>query len=181
MKKSTCHKYFSGLFFTLILFFLTSCSSGQENNQQSRDSTDMKERLIRVNKIFMNNQSDAIDDYVERHGLKMDTTLTGLRIEIEKTGSGPKPAQNNKVTVKYILSLLDGTECYNSDSLGTLTFSMSHDDVPKGLREAVSMMTEGDKALAILPSHLGYGLTGDAKKIPSNAVLIYQIEILKIE
>lgn len=85
------------------------------------------------------------------------------------------------MTVNYIVSLIDGTECYRSDSLGPLTFSMNHDDVPQGLREAVSMMSVGDKALAILPSHLGYGLTGDAKKIPSNATLIYQIELIKIE
>ena len=166
------------LFFPLL--FITSCSSGQQN-QEKMDKAKLKEHLIRANKIYMNKQSDDIDEYVKRHDLKMDTTATGLRIKIEKKGTGAKPAGNNRVTVKYILSLIDGTECYSSDSSGLLTFSMSHDDVPQGLREAVSMMSAGDKALAILPSHLGYGLTGDANKIPSNATLIYKIELVKIE
>ncbi|MEO5569526.1 MAG: FKBP-type peptidyl-prolyl cis-trans isomerase [Bacteroidia bacterium] len=164
----------------LPLLFFFSCSSGQENNQQL-DKEKLKEQLIRANKLFVNNQSDAIDDYVKRHDLQMDTTSTGLRIKIEKKGDGVKPNSGNNVTVSYVLSLIDGTHCYSSDSLGTLTFSMNHDDVPQGLRQAVSMMSAGDKALAILPSHLGYGLTGDANKIPSNAILIYRIELMKIE
>src|ERR1051325_3771432 len=164
----------------LLMLFLFSCSSGQEKTEQP-DRQKLKEQLIRANKLFVANQSDAIDDYVKRHQLKMDTTATGLRIKIERKGNGVKPGINNNVTINYILSLIDGTPCYNSDSLGPLTFSMSHDDVPGGLREAVSMMSAGDSALAILPSHLGYGLTGDANKIPSNAILIYRIKLVKIE
>lgn len=162
------------------LLFQTSCSSGQQNNEHT-EKANMKEHLIQANKIFMNNQSDAINEFIKRHELVMDTTSSGLRIKIAKKGNGIKPTEKNKVTINYIVSLLDGTECYRSDSLGELTFSMNYDDVPGGLREAVSMMSVGDKALAILPSHLGYGLTGDADKIPSNAVLVYQIELLKIE
>jgi FKBP-type peptidyl-prolyl cis-trans isomerase len=162
----------------MLLFF--SCSSGQEKSQQV-DKAKMKEQLIRANKLFVSNQSDDIDDYVKRNHLQMDTTATGLRIKIEKTGNGEMPNISNTVTVNYEVSLIDGTQCYSSDSLGALTFSMNHDDVPQGLRQAVSLMSAGDKALAILPSHLGYGLTGDANKIPSNAILIYRIELLKIE
>ncbi|HKR06425.1 MAG TPA: FKBP-type peptidyl-prolyl cis-trans isomerase [Bacteroidia bacterium] len=176
-------KFLPGYAIMLLLFpllFISSCSSGQEN-QEKMDKEKLKETLIRANKLYMNKQSDDIDDYVKRHHLQMDTTATGLRIKIDKLGSGPRPEFKNNVTVKYIVSLIDGTECYRSDSLGPLTFSMNHDDVPQGLREAVSMMRAGDKAFAILPSHLGYGLTGDAKKIPSNATLIYQIELVKIE
>jgi|SRR6185436_131469 len=172
------------VFFVLVLIFplllITSCTSGQENGEKM-DKQKLKEHLIRANKINVKNQSDDIDDYIKRHHLQMDTTATGLRIKIEKTGTGPQPQSKNTVTVNYIVSLLDGTECYRSDSLGPLTFSMNHDDVPQGLREAVSKMSVGDKALAILPSHLGYGLTGDANKIPSNATLVYQVELLKIE
>jgi FKBP-type peptidyl-prolyl cis-trans isomerase FkpA len=176
-------KYSYGFFIMLLmipLLLIASCTSGQEN-QEKMDKKKLKEHLIRANKMYMNKQSDDIDDYVKRHQLNMDTTATGLRIKIEKRGNGVKPDIKSTVTVKYIVSLLDGTECYRSDSLGLLTFSMNHDDVPQGLREAVSMMSVGDKALAILPSHLGYGLTGDANKIPSNATLIYQIELMKIQ
>lgn len=168
------------LFQLLLLLFFFSCTSGQEKSQQV-DREKMKEQLIRANKLFVSNQSDDIDDYVKRNHLQMDTTATGLRIKIDKNGKGEIPNIKSTVTVNYVVSLIDGTECYSSDSLGSLTFSMNHDDVPQGLRQAVSMMSAGDKALAILPSHLGYGLTGDANKIPSNAVLIYRIELLKIE
>lgn len=165
---------------TVIPVFFFSCSSGQESNRKM-DKEEIKEHLIKANKIFIVNEAGGINDYIERHGLVMDTTPTGLRVKVERTGRGKHPAKENRVTVNYIVSLLDGTECYRSDSAGALTFGMSYDDVPRGLRETVGMMAVGDKALAILPSHLAYGFTGDGKKIPSNSSLVYQVELLKIE
>ena len=41
-------------------------------------------------------------------------------------------------------------------------------------------MREGDKAKAIIPSHLAYGFIGDEKQIPKRATLIYDIEVLNV-
>jgi len=38
----------------------------------------------------------------------------------------------------------------------------------------------GDEAIIIIPSHLGYGLLGDNKKIPQRSTIIYEIEITNI-
>lgn len=174
-------------FITILIFswFLGGCSSSNEqkhnNNKSKEEQAKLKEHLMNANKIFNANQLDDIDDYVQRHQFRIDTTATGLRIKINKTGSGPLPDKSNTVTINYSVTLLDGAECYNSDSSGAWKFSLSHDDVPKGLHETVSMMKVGDKALAILPSYLAYGITGDGNKIPPHAALIYQIELLKIE
>jgi len=40
------------------------------------------------------------------------------------------------------------------------------------------LMNKGAKAKFILPSHLAHGLLGDENKIPSNATVIYDIELL---
>lgn len=174
------------IFFAILIypaFLFISCHREEKPDAVSEEveKAKLKETLVRANKIFTGYQMDDIDEYVHRHQLEMDTTLSGLRIKINKTGKGPLPEKNNSVTINYSLTLLDGTACYDSDSTGAWKFSMSYDDVPKGLREAVYMMRAGDKALAIVPSYLGYGLTGDANKIPPNAALIYEIELLKIE
>lgn len=167
--------------FLLWIFLLFISCTGDDVQQQKINKKELNEKLIRANKQFVKNQLEDIDGYIERKGLKMDTTATGLRYFITGRTKGKFPAKRNNVTIKYITSLLDGVECYRSDSLGNLTFNMTYADVPGGLLEAVSMMTVGSRALIIMPSHLAYGLTGDHNKIPSNAAVVMQVEVIKIE
>jgi FKBP-type peptidyl-prolyl cis-trans isomerase len=165
----------------LLLAACAACRQGKEGNTDPPDPGRMKEKLIRVNKQFVRNQLDDIDAYIRRKGYRMDSTETGLRYAVYHPGDGPKPGPENKVTIRYRTSLLDGRECYSSDSLGPLTFSMGYDDVPGGLREGVALMGQGDTALLILPAHLAYGLTGDGGKVPPNAALVMRVELLKVE
>ncbi len=163
------------------LILLCSCSSRDQQEQGTMHRDTLKEKLIRANKTFVRIQLNDIDRYISQKGYLMDSTETGLRYRIQHMGGKEKPDESSTVTIRYITSLLDGTECYRSDSTGEMKFSMSYDDVLKGLREGVSMMHRGDKALFILPAHLAYGLTGDGNKVPSNAALVMQVELAKIE
>ena len=49
------------------------------------------------------------------------------------------------------------------------------------LEEGILLLKEGDRAKFIIPSHLAFGLLGDMKKIPAKAVLVYDIELIKIK
>ena len=110
----------------------------------------------------------------------MDVTSTGLRYYIYKKNAGAKPVKESVVLVKYEVKLLDGSVCYNSSTTGNLEFQIGKTDLPVGLQEGVQLMHVNDKAIFITPSKLGYGLTGDGENIPPNAVLVYDVELLKI-
>lgn len=71
--------------------------------------------------------------------------------------------------------------CYSSDSTGNLVFQIGKTDLPVGLQEGVQLMSKGEKAVLITPSKLGYGFTGDGANIPPNAVLYYDVELIKIK
>ncbi|MFI5218966.1 MAG: FKBP-type peptidyl-prolyl cis-trans isomerase [Bacteroidia bacterium] len=165
------------------IFFIACSGNNEKNNsdESTHQAAKLKEDLISANRTFNKNQLQNIDEYIQRHNLQADTTLSGLRVKIKKTGKGRIAEKNNYVVINYKLTLLDGTQCYNSDSIGPWKFSLSFDDVPNGLREAVSMMRVGDRALAIMPAYLAYGITGDGNKVPPNAALVYEIQLLKIE
>jgi FKBP-type peptidyl-prolyl cis-trans isomerase len=49
-----------------------------------------------------------------------------------------------------------------------------------GLHELVKLMHEGEKARAIIPSYLAYGITGDGEMVPFAAFLLCEIELVKI-
>lgn len=142
----------------------------------------MKERLIRANRQFVKNQLDDIQGYIERHGYKMDSTLTGLQYQIKPSEKlrAVKADSNSIAGIRYKLKLLDGRECYTADSALYREYHLTRDDMPAGLREGLLMMHEGDKALFIIPSYLAFGLTGDGDCIPPNAALVMTVSLEKI-
>ncbi|MCC6384503.1 MAG: FKBP-type peptidyl-prolyl cis-trans isomerase [Bacteroidia bacterium] len=164
----------------LVLSACSSCIHNQENDQQATPA-EMKERLIRANRIFVKNQLDDIDGYIATNELKTDSTQTGLRYFINRTGeSGKRASVQDIAGIRYKVQLLDGRDCYTADSSLYREFDLSQDDIPSGLREGILMMNEGDKAMFIIPSHLAFGLTGDGDCIPPNAALIINVKLEKV-
>jgi len=122
--------------------------------------------------------------YLEHHkGLQMQTSNTTLRYHISRNET-----QNNidvkigdLVTVRMKISLLDGSVCYESDSIPDKFVVGQSDLVTSGLHEGVLLMHESDKAKLIVPSVIGYGLLGEeSKNIPPQSVLIYDVELLSV-
>ena len=118
---------------------------------------------------------------MRRHQLEMVSTGTGLRYQVIEEGKG-KPVEPGKmVTLDYVLYDLTGDVVYTSETEGPMHFVVSKSEVPSGLDEAVRLLREGDCAWAIVPSHLGYGILGDQKSVPSRATLIYLLKVKKVE
>jgi FKBP-type peptidyl-prolyl cis-trans isomerase FkpA/FKBP-type peptidyl-prolyl cis-trans isomerase FklB len=108
------------------------------------------------------------------------TTASGLQYMILKAGSGPRPLATDKVSVHYKGTLLDGTKFDSSyDRNQPVTFPVN--GVIPGWTEALQLMKVGGKYKLFIPANLGYGERGAGDKIGPNAVLIFEVELLKIE
>ncbi|MFL5763058.1 MAG: FKBP-type peptidyl-prolyl cis-trans isomerase [Bacteroidia bacterium] len=172
--------------FVLILSFLSCGNDEKKDTQKYPDiqSKEFREKLIQANQMSVKRESDEIDQYIKHKGWEMMTTGTGLRYMITKKGTGELANLDTTIrkyaTVKFKVSLLDGTVCYSSDSTGLREFRIGEDDVETGLHEGIQLMHVGDRATFILPSHLAYGLIGDQRKIPPKASVLYDIELMKI-
>ena len=106
---------------------------------------------------------------------------TGLRYWIYKEGDGNKTKAGNRISLKYSVELLDSTVCYQAKNTEPLEFAINQSDQIRGLHELALLLKKGDRVKAILPPHLAYGLSGDNNKIPSKAVLVYDIEVLNVK
>jgi len=144
------------------------------------DVKQMQEDLIEANKKALSQESVQIESYVKEKNLNVIRTKTGLRYTIYKDVEGENVQEKQEVLVKYKVSLLDGTECYNTDEKPEF-FTVGKDYVESGLHEGVQFMSVGDKAIIIIPSHLGHGLAGDLKRIPIKSTIVYDIELLNIK
>ncbi len=157
---------------------LVSCNDTDKTKRRRYIS---QETLMNVNKKLVNSDVAKIKRYIDSLGVDVKTTQTGLWYCISKSGEGANVQKRQIITLKYKLSLLDGTECYNSDRDGLKVFEVGHGGVESGLEEGVLMLKKGSKAIFILPPYLAHGLLGDDNKIPARSSIVYDVEVLSIE
>ena len=114
----------------------------------------------------------------KKDGVK--TTASGLQYKIIKDGTGPKPKADQRVTVNYRGTLVDGTEFDSSFKRGQpAEFAIS--EVVKGWGEAMQMMSVGSKWEIYFPPDLGWGERGAGAAVPPNATVIFEVELLGIK
>lgn len=106
-------------------------------------------------------------------------TASGLRYFDLRVGTGEQPASSAaKVKVHYAGWLLNGTKFDSSyDRNAPAEFPLN--GVIAAWTEGVAGMKVGGKRKLIAPSHLAYGPAGRGPKIPPNAVLVFDVELLE--
>ncbi len=167
------------IFVALLLFSSVSCKNDKKTKPKDWEKID--NQLVKVNKYLLEEDQERIESYIKRKKWQMTQTETGLWYEIYEKGSGDSIKTNDIVTINYRVELLDGTLCYTSDSLGSRSFKVGRAEIESGIHEGVKLMNVGSKARFILPPHLAHGLLGDENKIPSRAIIVYDLELLSVE
>lgn len=106
---------------------------------------------------------------------------SGLQYRVLKQGpeDGPRPKKNSPCEVHYEGRLLDGKVFDSSYKRGRPTTFAPNQVIP-GWTEAMQLMHQGDKWELTIPSELAYGDRGAGGSIPGGAVLIFEMEILKV-
>lgn len=158
-----------------------SCNEQPQPSTSTRHLGMMSDTLVRYNKGVIKTEDQQIDDFIARYGWKMTKTGTGLRYLIFQKGHGVKAVKGKVAVIGYTLRFLNGTLCYSSDKDGLKEFKIGYGNVESGVEEGILLMHVGDRAKFIVPSHLAFGLLGDQKKIPRQATLVYDIELVKIK
>jgi FKBP-type peptidyl-prolyl cis-trans isomerase len=96
-------------------------------------------------------------------------------------GKGPAAKSGDKVKVHYTGTLLDGTKFDSSlDRKEPFEFTLGAGGVIKGWDEGVVGMKKGGKRKLTIPSDKAYGTRGSPPKIPPNAPLVFEIELIEI-
>jgi FKBP-type peptidyl-prolyl cis-trans isomerase FkpA len=91
-------------------------------------------------------------------------------------GSGAVAGLNRTLTVKYAISLPDGTVV---EAQRTPAEIVLDDKVIRGWRDAIPGMRAGGSRVIILPPELAYGRAGYAG-VPPRATLVFVIELIAV-
>ncbi len=163
-----------------VIMVALSCSP-KKRQPVSETENNTEQLLVETNRILVKKDQQKIKGIISRHGWNMKESPTGLWYEVIDPGSGDSVKTNMRISLNYKVSLSDGTECYSSESDGIKTFNVGKGGVESGLEQGVLLLREGGKARFVLPPYLAHGLTGDGKRIPARAIIIYEVEIISTE
>ncbi|EME26651.1 FK506-binding protein 4/5 [Galdieria sulphuraria] len=128
-------------------------------------------------------EDDDLSDN-ESVGNKYEGDLTGdggVEKVILKQGEGYKrPEKGDEVRVNYIGKLLGSEDVFDNsyDRGEPLKFTLGSGQVIKGWDVAVATMKKGEKAKVTIKPEYGYGENGMPPKIPENATLVFEMELV---
>lgn len=159
----------------VILITFSAC----RNEAVKQDRKPEKDQIEALNRYMVQKDKERIQSYIERKGLKMTETPTGLWYGITKEGDGEPVTGNSSIVLDYECSLLDGTICYTSADLGPKRIVLGRTPIEPGLNEGLRLLRYGSEAIFIFPPYMGFGLPGDGKKIPPRSILVYKVNILR--
>lgn len=146
-------------FFALLLIFFISCGN---DDDQPID--------------YVSKNDKEIQEYLAKNDLQAEKSTSGLYYIIENEGTGVNPGPTSQVRVAYKGYFLNGNVFDQSAAEGV---SFNLQQVIRGWTEGITYFKEGGSGLLLVPSHLGYG-PQDYRGIPGGSVLIFEIELLKV-
>lgn len=153
------------------LVLVAAPTAGAEEQDAAFAAQDQRER-------------EAALAFAESRGLDLSKGVeheSGLWSLVLEEGRGPLAKPENTVTAHCTGWLADGTKFWSSHDGEGKPMVNSVTGFVKGFTEGLQTMRAGGKSLLIFPGRLGYGPRGNPRaKIPANATLIFEVELLEI-
>jgi FKBP-type peptidyl-prolyl cis-trans isomerase FkpA len=111
----------------------------------------------------------------------LEPMLPPLQKEDLVVGEGAEAKEGDTVVVHYVGTLLDGTLFDSSRDRGQpLELKLGDGQVIAGWEIGIQGMKAGGRRKLTIPPHLGYGFSGSPPRIPPDATLLFDVELLQI-
>ena len=124
--------------------------------------------------VTFTNIEEAKGEWIVEHKLKKDIITPGK--------GGPHPPSNSNVVVHYTGTLADGSVFDSSRSRNDpFKFVIGKSQVIKGWDSGVATMTVGERAILYCAPEYAYGAAGSPPKIPANATLAFDVELISFD
>ncbi len=151
------------VFVFVLAFLFYSCEEEESPRERAEKQAAKDEGIIK--------------QYLEDNSLDAMKDPSGLYYFIEEPGAGDFPEVTDSVVVKYKGYLTDGT-IFDQTGDKEVTFLLR--DLILGWQIGIPKLQPGGNGTFLLPSALGYGSVS-VGIIPSNSVLVFDIELVDIK
>ncbi|WP_417444289.1 gliding motility-associated peptidyl-prolyl isomerase GldI [Joostella sp.] len=166
-----------------IIVLFTACKQPEARRPVSVKSGSFMRASIERNKGLLDYEEKLIDSIIAR-----DTANTyhsssngySYYFNVHDSTQSYTPKEGDVVKINYDIRTLNNETIYTSEEIGIVDFRIDKEDYFPGLRTAVKLLKEGEKATFLFPSSLAYGYHGDEDKVGTNQAVISTITLLDI-
>ncbi len=125
-------------------------------------------------------EANAIKSYTQHYMPKVKQRPSGLFFQPKKQGKGKRARIGSKVKLHYTGKFLNGKTFASSyDNNKPVSFTVGKGEVIDGWEEGVSLMRQGDEAILVLPSSIGY--KKGRGQVPANTPLVFEVKLLEVK
>ncbi|MBI35136.1 MAG: hypothetical protein CMP67_07215 [Flavobacteriales bacterium] len=139
---------------------------------------------IETNEFDVMNEEVLMNQFEDSLKISMEKSVSGLRYIFLKRGKGEEAGYGKRIEVKYTGKFLNGKEFNSTEILPNQCqdFYLGQEmQVIKGIEESLLFMREGDVALLLIPSWIGFGKKGSSTGIvPPLTPTLYKVELNKV-
>ncbi|WP_041521740.1 FKBP-type peptidyl-prolyl cis-trans isomerase [Gilvimarinus agarilyticus] len=135
----------------------------------------------KLNKGSSGQNRAASENYIDKYRQKegVQETATGLLYRELEAGDGMTPTEADTVEVNQRIQLVGGKIIGDTYKEGIPDEFTMKEAIP-GIREGLQLMQEGARYEFVVPPELAWGKKGVGNKIGPNAVLIFDLRLLKV-
>jgi len=172
----------SGSFITYVVKVVDVMGNKELAKKRVDFSTQQIERIIVMPEVkaLLIKDSIEIAKYLSSNKLVAKNAPYGIKLVITKEGTGEVIEAGDVATMHYTGKLLNGKVFDSSVERGQpFPFNVGFGEVIPGWDFGIKGLKVGTKATLLIPSVLGYGQRGAGDKIPANAILVFDIEVVK--
>lgn len=179
--KFSISKAYLGLLFMILL---QACQQPDARKPISQSKNALLKQSIERSKTQINDEEESIKNYIEK-----DSTHTYLSSSqgfwytyVDRHLEDSKhPKTGDLVRFTYSVSDLNQNTLYSESEIGTLQYRVDQENMMKGLRHAIKLLKQNEKAIFLFPSHLAYSFAGDLNKIDQNMPIVVTLTLQSIE
>ncbi len=148
----------------------------KEREEKVKARDERWEARNKLGEFYQLHSKQYLENHAKEEGVKI--TDSGLHYKHIVVGQGKSPKMGDQVEIQIKGNFIDGKEFENTYTRQPVHVKIGANS--KGLDEALMMMKAGGKSEFVIPEELGYGAEGAGLTIPPHAILIYEIELLKV-
>lgn len=125
-------------------------------------------------------------EYFTKNRLQPTKAQAGFYYTIQQEGTGELLNTGKEASVNYTGKLLDGTVFDSNidpkfNHVESFDVQVGAGAVIPGMDEGLKVMKKGTKATLYIPSGLAYGSSSPTAGIPSNSIMIFEMEITDVK
>lgn len=168
----------------LLLIFIFSCNGPEPRKPVQRKSGSFFKASVERSRRLLALEEQQIQQIIKQDSLKhYEHSAAGSwyhYITVNDTATYT-PKTDDLVLLSYNILTLNNDTIYSQEQIGTLSYKVDKQELFQGLRDAVKLLKENEKATFLFPSSLAFGYHGDNERIGSNVPIKSTVELLKIE